>query len=139
MPRLISKFTGTCPLCPYTLLLACFLSVVKYSTVVYLYIVYLAVLESLAEDRCTGPQEPHSQRVQHHPLTPVDHSICQVNCVEAGDGRAKTLCGTLEETEEFMFYCYPDSSQFQLKSMGIVWSPYSNSSYSHCRQRTQVK
>jgi hypothetical protein len=46
-----------------------------------------------------------------------------VNCVEAGDGRTKTLCDTLEETEE----CY------QWGSMGTAWSPYNHSSYSHCR------
>lgn len=56
---------------------------------------YLAVLEGLVEDSCSGSQQPNTQSVQHHPLAPVNHTICQLVGAEGMDSSSKALCDTL--------------------------------------------
>lgn len=56
---------------------------------------YLAVLEGLVEDSCSGSQQPNTQSVQHHPLASVNHTICQLVGAEGMDSSSKALCDTL--------------------------------------------
>lgn len=58
---------------------------------------YLTVLHGLVEDICPGSQQSHTQGVQHHPLAPVDHGICQVRGVQGMDGGAKALRDSLRK------------------------------------------
>jgi len=59
---------------------------------------YLAVCESLVEDVRAGSYQPDAQGVQHHPLAPVNHTVCQLEGAEAVDSSSEAPCNTLERS-----------------------------------------
>lgn len=56
---------------------------------------YFTIFVGFVKHFCTGSQEPNAQRIQNHPLAPLNNTICQVSHVQAMDHFGKAFCDGL--------------------------------------------